>query len=367
MRISGAESGEDVELSLETLLLVVEHEVVVAATYRGSGEPAGHDWLVFALAEPVAGLGIDHQELVVQSGGEAAGPRGDVVSADGPSLTERILDAEVRGSGHPEEGVALEGEEEFLTVWIHRPVVARVGRLDAEYETCRYRWAYIPVVEELDLRLEVETGLGAYVVDGLETGVESVVELVAGAEVHTCLEDEVEPVEVIVAVGVVRDVEDVVRLEEADVVDDGVGDDRLAEEVLGPVAVRHHRVAHRHLHAVDRGRPPACAEAVSKGIARALRVVTDLVEALHAGAREQIHPLQEGPGSVETHFPALPVGVTVAEHVLLRLRGILLLGITADSASQKDCRYKKKSEHLAHLHRLCCQLFGCRGYYNIAL
>ena len=237
MRVACAEAGEDVELTLDTLLLVVKHEVVVAASDRCTGEPACHHRLILALAEPAAGLGIDHQELVVESGGEAACPRGDVVAADGPAVIERIFYTEVRRSGHPEEGVALESEEEFLTLRVHRLVVSVGHRLDAEKESGRDRRTDVAEVQKGDLRLGIEACVLAYVVDGLEAGVDAVMESVTRSEIDSGLVYEVETIELVVAVGVVGDVEDVVRLE-SHVLDDGVVDHRLAEEVLAPVAVR---------------------------------------------------------------------------------------------------------------------------------
>ena len=350
--VAGAKARKDVELALEALPLVVQHEVVVAAAHRRAGEPAGHHRPVAAPAEPVAGLRIDHQQLVVEAGAEAARPRGDVVAADGPALAQRVLDAEVGGSRHPEQGVALQGEEKLLALGVHRLVVAVGHRPDAEEEAGRDRRTDIAEVQKGDLRLSVEAGVLAYVVDGLEPAVQTVMEFTAEAEADAGLVDEVETVEPVVAARVVRDVEDVVRLE-TDVVDDRVPDHRLAEEVLAPVAVRHPDIAQGHLHAVDRSGPPARSEAVAQRVAGTLGMVAHLEEALDAGSRKEIGALGEGAGGVEPHGPARAVHVTVAEHVLVCRRRILLLRIATDGPSQKGCSDKEDSYGRVCLHRLC--------------
>ena len=155
----------------------------------------------------------------------------------------------------------------------------------------------------------------ADVVDCLYRGVDAVEELVTRAEIDSGGVEEVERVELVLMLRLVGDVEHVVGLE-AEVPDDGVVDDRIAEEVLAPVSVWHHSVAEGHVHAMQRGGPESHSDAAANRVSRTFRMVAELVESFDSRTREEIDALTEGSRSGEAYLPVLLVDVTVAEHVL---------------------------------------------------
>ncbi len=126
---------------------------------------------------------------------------------------------------------------------------------------------------------------------------------------------DLEGVLLVVSMGIVGDVEDVVGFK-TDFLDDGVVDDGVAEEVLGPVSVWHHSVAQRNFEAVDRRDPVSGSETAADRMSRALRMLVQLIQSLETCVGEEVHAFSECARSRESDLSALFFKVSVTEHVL---------------------------------------------------